>query len=123
MFTQILEIRNSTPFFQPSSAQILFMFNKMGHQPPLVKISDFKKSGLPCIWNILVGIYLCCLTGRSVGFDKGRMEVYAMVAGLYYDLNVDFATQMWKEFVKSLENTNMVKWISCAHYWSLILKS
>ena len=115
-FTQIVEIPNSTPLFQPSSAQILFMFNKMGHQPPLIKISYFKKFGLPCIWNFLVGIYLRCLTGRSVGLGNRRMEVYAMVAGLYYDLNVDFATHMWKEFVKTLENTNMVKGISCARY-------
>ena len=61
-----------------------------------------------------------CLTRRSVGLDKGRLEVYAIVMGLYYDLSVDYATQLWKEFVKSLENTNMVKGISCARYWSLI---
>ena len=29
---------------------------------------------------------------------------------------------MWKEFVKSLENTNVEKGISCARYWSLILE-
>ena len=62
------------------------MFNEMGHQPPLTGIRDFKKSGLPTIWNFLFGIFLRCLTGRMVGLDKGRMEVYAMVAGLYYDL-------------------------------------
>ncbi|CAI9279712.1 unnamed protein product [Lactuca saligna] len=26
----------------------------------------------------MFGIYLRCLTGRSVGLDKGRLEVYAM---------------------------------------------
>ena len=31
MFTQILAIPNSSPFFQPTCAQILFMFNEMGH--------------------------------------------------------------------------------------------
>ena len=28
---------------------------------------------------------------------------------------------MWKEFRKSVENTNVVQGISCARYWSLIL--
>ena len=35
---------------------------------------------------------------------------------------MDYATQLWKEFVKSLENTNSEKGISCARYWSLILE-
>ena len=94
----------------------------MGHQPPHIKFSDFNKSGLPCIWNFLFGIYIFCLIGQSVGLDKGRMEVYAMVVGLYYDLKVDYATQIWKEFIKSLEKMNMVNGISCAHYWSLTLQ-
>ena len=29
---------------------------------------------------------------------------------------------MWKEFLKSVENTNVVQWISCAWYWSLVLR-
>ena len=44
-----------------------------------------------------------------------------MVAGLYYDISVDYSTQMWKEFQKSVENTNVVQGILCARYWSLIL--
>ncbi|CAH1433804.1 unnamed protein product [Lactuca virosa] len=94
----------------------------MGYQPTLTKISEFKKSSLPSLWNFLFGIYLRCLTGRSVGLDKAHMEVYAMVAGIYYDLPVDYATHMWKEFLKSIENTNAVDGVSCARYWSLILQ-
>lgn len=45
-----------------------------------------------------------------------------MVMGLYYDLSVDYGTQLWKEFNKSLENTSVDKGISCARYWSLILE-
>ncbi|KAL7601073.1 hypothetical protein Lser_V15G24877 [Lactuca serriola] len=122
LFVEFLQIPNNPPFVKPVNSQIIHMFNEMGHQPELEKISDFRKSGLPCIWNFLFGIFLRCLTGRSVGLDRGRVEVYAMVMGIYYDINVDYATQLWKEFVKSLENTNSVKGISCARYWSLILE-
>ena len=77
---------------------------------------DFHDYGVYCL-----GFFLRCLTGSTVGLDKGRMEVYAMVAGLYYDLQADFSTQLWKEFQKGIENTNVVHGISCARYWSLIL--
>ena len=38
--------------------------------------------------------FLRCLTGRTVGLDRGRMEVYAMVMGLYYDVRIDYGTQL-----------------------------
>ena len=116
LFVEFLEIPNNPPFVKPVNSQIIHMFNEMGHQPELEKISDFRKSGLPCIWNFLFGMFLRCLTGRSVGLDRGRVEVYSMVMGIYYDINVDYATQLWKEFVKSLENTNSEKGISCDRY-------
>lgn len=50
------------------------------------------------------------------------MEIYALVAGIDYDLLVDYTTQLWEEFVKSISNTNMVDGISCARYWTLIIQ-
>lgn len=45
-----------------------------------------------------------------------------MVAGLYYDIKVNIATQLQEEFVKSIGKTNVVSDILCARYWSLILQ-
>ena len=45
-----------------------------------------------------------------------------MVAGLYYNLQADYSTQLWKEFQKSIENTNAIQGISCVRYQSLILQ-
>ena len=84
------------------------MFNEMDYQSILTMISEFKKSSLPCIWNFLFGIYIRCLTGRTMELDKAQLEVYAMVAGIYYELPVDYATQLWDEFVKSNGNMNVV---------------
>ena len=122
LFCKILGIPNSGPYDELTSSQVVYMFNEMGHQPPLTRISDFKKSGLPTIWNFLFGIFLRCLTGRTVGLDKGRMEVYAMVAGLYYDLQVDYSEQLWTEFITSISKTSAKQGISCARYWSLIVQ-
>lgn len=68
------------------------------------------------------GIYLRCLTSQSVGLDKAKLEIYALVDGIYYDLLVNYATQLWEEFVKNIGNTNAVNGISYARYWSLILQ-
>ncbi|KAL7601610.1 hypothetical protein Lser_V15G20876 [Lactuca serriola] len=114
LFTQILNIPNSEPFYKVMNEQVIRMFNEMGYQPTLTKISELKKYGLPCLWNFLFGIYLRCMIGRSVGLDKARLEVYEMVAGIYYDLQVDHATQLYwslilqfvyeKEGIQILEN-------------------
>lgn len=74
-FAQMLSIPNVEPFYKAMNEQIIHMFNEISYQPTLTKINEFKKSGLPCMWNFFFGIYLYCLTGRTVGFDKGRLEV------------------------------------------------
>lgn len=58
VFAQILKLTNVGPFHEVSNEQMFHMFNEMGYQPPLTKISNFKKSSLPCIHNFLFGIFL-----------------------------------------------------------------
>lgn len=50
------------------------------------------------------------------GLDKAKLEIYALVASIYYHIPIDFTTQLWEEFVKSISNTNVVNGISCARY-------
>lgn len=84
-------------------------------------MTDFKKSSLTCIWNFLFGIFLRCLTGRTIGLDIAKLAVYATVTGLYYDIQFDYASQIWKEYGNRFANINVVNGVSCAHYCSLIL--
>lgn len=44
-----------------------------------------------------------------------------MISKLYYDLNVDYVTQLWEEFGTSISHTNITNVVSCDRYWSLIL--
>lgn len=53
---------------------------------------------------------------------KNKIYVYAMVYGLHYDLNVDYSTQLRKEFGNNIAHTNVVNCVSCVRYWSLILQ-
>lgn len=82
MFDQILKLLNVGRFYEDSNEQVIRMFNEMGYQPTLTKISNFKKSSLLCIWNFLFGIFHRCLTGRTVGLDKAKLQIYTMVAGI-----------------------------------------
>lgn len=45
-----------------------------------------------------------------------------MIVGLYYDLNDDYATQLWEEFGTGISHTYVKNVVSCVRYWSLILK-
>lgn len=45
-----------------------------------------------------------------------------MVDGLYDDLQVDYANQLWKEFGNIIGHTSVVNGVSCAKYWNLILR-
>lgn len=70
----------------------------------------------------MYGIFLRCLTGRSTWIDKAKLEVYAMIVGLYYDLNVNYVTHLWEEFGTGISYTNVTNGVSCMRYWSLILR-
>lgn len=43
-----------------------------------------------------------------------------MVVGLYYDLQVDYGTQLWQKFGNSIGHTSAVNGVSFSRYWSLI---
>ena len=91
-FSQILQLPTFGTFYEVMNDQVIYMFKEMGHQPTLTAISHFKKSSLPCVWGFLFGIVMRCLTRRSSGLDKAKLEVYFVMAGLYYGLNVDYAS-------------------------------
>ena len=89
-----MKLPYSCTFYEVTNEHVIHMFNEIGHQHVLTGISLFWKSSLPCVLNFLFGIILRCLIGRSSGLDKAKLEVYAMFVGLYYNLNVDYVTQI-----------------------------
>ena len=48
-FFKTLAIPNSPHFYKVTNEQVLHIFNEMGYQPTLLKISEFKKSSLPSL--------------------------------------------------------------------------
>lgn len=115
-FAPIVKLSYSGSFYEVTNEHIAYMFNEMSHQPPLTTISHFRKSAFPYVWNFLFSIFLRCLNGHSSGIDKEKLEVYAMIAGLYYDLNVDYVTQLWEEYCTRISPTNVTNGVSYTRY-------
>lgn len=98
-FTKILRLPLKGQFETPTTDQILEMFNEMGYQTPITLVNSFKKENLPSIWNFFFRIKLQCLTGQSTSMDKSKLQFYSVVAGLYYNMQVDYALLLWVEFL------------------------
>ncbi|KAI3500875.1 hypothetical protein L1887_36702 [Cichorium endivia] len=65
-----LPIYNSKEMVVPSADQLVAMFNEMGYEPLLEKISMFKKAQLPDLWRYFFSIFLRCLSRRTSGLDS-----------------------------------------------------
>lgn len=83
-FAHMLQFPLEGQFVTPTIEQIFHMFDEMGYQPPITLLISFKKKdNLPSVWNFFFGIVLRCLTGRSTGMDKAKLQFYSIIAGLY----------------------------------------
>ena len=57
-FAQIMKLLYTGPFYEVTNEQVVYMFNEMGHQPPLTGISEFQNYDFPYVWNFLFGVFL-----------------------------------------------------------------
>lgn len=71
--------------------------------------------------DFFFGITLQCLTGRSFGLDKEKLRFYLVMVGLYYGMNVDYASLLWVGLSSYVKPSKKTTKISSARFWSLIL--
>ncbi|KAI3516185.1 hypothetical protein L1887_15096 [Cichorium endivia] len=81
-----LPVYNSKEMVVPFADQLVNMFNEMGYEPLLEKISMFKKNQLPNLWRYFFSIFLRCLSGRSSGLDSASVAFQGLLYGIYYDV-------------------------------------
>ena len=113
-FAQNMKLPVSCTFYEVTNDQVLHMFNEMGHQQVLTRISHFKKLSLPCIWSFLFGIVLRCLKGRSSRLDKAKLEIYSIIDGLHYGIDEDYTTHLCEKFGTTITHTNLTNGVSYA---------
>ncbi|XP_023737216.1 uncharacterized protein LOC111885168 isoform X1 [Lactuca sativa] len=120
-FAKLLCLPTEGPYVTPTSEELIDVFNSMGHEPYMKKVSDFKKSRLPAVWSLLFGFILRGLTSRTGGLDAGPKELLSLMYGLYKGVNVDFATVLWNEFVDSIKHSKRATELSAHRFWALIV--
>ncbi|CAH1445305.1 unnamed protein product [Lactuca virosa] len=120
-FAKLLCLPTQGPYVTPTSEELIDMFNSMGHEPYMKKVSDFKKSRLPAVWSLLFGFILRGLTSRACGLDAARREVLSLMYGLYKGVDVDFATVLWGDFVDSIKHSKRATELSAHRFWGLIV--
>ncbi|KAI3503742.1 hypothetical protein L1887_32191 [Cichorium endivia] len=100
-----LPVYNSKEMMVPSADQLVTMFNEMGYEPLLEKISMFKKNQLPDLWRYFFSIFLRCLSGRTSGLDSASVAFQGLLYGIYYDVKVDFVSILWIDFCSHINHS------------------
>lgn len=57
-FAQIMKLPVTGPFYEVTIEKVVSTLNEQGHQPRLIVLSHFCKKALPCVRNLLFGIFL-----------------------------------------------------------------
>ncbi|CAH1413593.1 unnamed protein product [Lactuca virosa] len=111
-------------FVTPTSAQLLTMFKEMGYkfedeQEPC--LSRTQKSCLPTPWHFLSSVLTRCLFGSVGGRSKGKTDLCILMYGLFYDINVDYASILWEDFLNFLPASKNKFLIHHPRWWSIII--
>ncbi|CAI9260128.1 unnamed protein product [Lactuca saligna] len=67
-------------------------------------------------------IILRCLAGRSLGLDKEKLDLYSIVVGLYYGLDIDYASFLCEEFGNLISHSKLATGVSSARFGGLIFR-
>ncbi|KAI3778967.1 hypothetical protein L2E82_08357 [Cichorium intybus] len=116
-----LPIYNSKEMVVPSADQLVSMFNEMGYEPLLERISTFKKNQLPDLWRYFFSIFLRCLSGGTSGLDSASVTFQGLLYGIYYDVKVDFASIIWTDFCSHINHSMKGTEIANARFWAIVV--
>ncbi|CAI9280917.1 unnamed protein product [Lactuca saligna] len=111
-------------FVTPTSAQLLTMFKEMRYkfedeQEPC--ISRIQKSCIPTPWHFHSFVLTRCLFGSVGGRRKGKTDLWILMYGLFYDINVDYASILWEDFLNFLPASKNKFLIHHPRWWSIII--
>ncbi|KAI3505860.1 hypothetical protein L1887_28169 [Cichorium endivia] len=88
----------------------------------ITQLSKFAKKGLPPQWNALFTILFKSFSERTTGSDSASKLFYSFFYGLYHDVNLDYGSILWSQFVDSVNYKHRHTEISCARFWSLVVQ-
>ncbi|CAI9266058.1 unnamed protein product [Lactuca saligna] len=105
-----------------SSSSILEMFYQMGYLENLALLSKFIKPNIPSVWNGLFMLFFKSFFERVIGSDSANKLFCTLIYGLYKGINLDYRSVLWAQLVQSTLSSSRHSKISCARFWSVIVK-
>lgn len=105
-----------------SSTDHINMFYQMGYIGDISLLPKFKKTNLPLIWNGLFTLFFKSISERVVGSDSACKLFYTLIYVLYAWVKLDCGTILWTQLIQSTVSTTRHSEISCARFWSVIVK-
>ena len=123
-FTKLLDLPTDPALIDPdqvSSADMITVFNQLGHTPVLTRLSAFKKNKLPSVWSCLFTILFKCLAERQTGTDSASKQFLTLLYALFTDSPVDLGKILWTQFCESPTSAMKDVEISMGRFWSLVV--
>ncbi|CAH1427027.1 unnamed protein product [Lactuca virosa] len=97
--------REPSTFVTPSSAQLVIIFKEMGYkfeEKVEPNLSRNNKARLPMQWHFLSSVLTQCLFGSVGGRSLGSTNLWIVMYGLYYDINVDYMSILSEDLLTFL---------------------
>src|SRR5581483_2532657 len=93
------DIYDATPSDDELIEFLKFLSYSTDDNKPLVKRGDFRRKGLPPMWNMLFSIINCCLNGKVGSPDQSSHAMLSIMYGIYFGLDLDFAGLIFEDMV------------------------
>ncbi|CAH1432992.1 unnamed protein product [Lactuca virosa] len=100
------------------------MFKEIGYkfeEKVEQNLSRIKKALIPTPWHFLSSVLTRCLFGSVGGRSRGKTDLWIVMYGLFYDINVDYVSILWEDFLTFLPALNNKFLIHHPRWWSIII--
>ncbi|KAI3765950.1 hypothetical protein L2E82_15997 [Cichorium intybus] len=124
-FGKLLGFADQTDLIDPESlspSTLPRLFYQLGYKGDITQLSKFTKKSLPPLWNFLFTILFKSFSERTTGTNSASKLFYSLFYGLYHDINLDYGSILWSQFVESVNYKNRHSEISCARFWTVVVK-
>ncbi|GKD21894.1 hypothetical protein Tco_1223597, partial [Tanacetum coccineum] len=100
----ITPANDNNPFGAPPLSDIVTEYvNTLRYPNTLKNVSAMSVNALYQPWRAIMSMINMCLTGKTAGFDRPRHPTLQILWGITHHSNIDYAEQIWEEFVQSLQ--------------------
>ncbi|GJY73272.1 hypothetical protein Tco_0477703 [Tanacetum coccineum] len=95
----------------PSEDEVLTFLIGLGYKGELTHLPEMLIDHMHQPWRTLASIINKCLSGKTTSNDRLHQSRVALILGMFYKKNVDFAELIWEDFSYQIDNRQLKKGI------------